>query len=117
MNFRENLKAELQYRGRTVMELSALSGVKKTTLDSYLKEKAYSPSAELAVHIARALGVSVEYLVTGEEIKGKNQTSASSPGVRAFLDAVMGLNKKDRDAVIGLSKLLKEHEDAERGKG
>lgn len=35
------------------------------TIDNYLRENTSQPTAENAVKIAQALGVSVEYLVTG----------------------------------------------------
>ncbi len=67
MSFRDNLKAELAYQDILVKELADLSGVNKRTLDNYLREKANTPPADVAVKIARALNVSVEYLVTGAE--------------------------------------------------
>lgn len=66
MGFKDNLRNELQFRGLTVKELSALSGIKKQTLDNYLSTHNSTPSAEAAVKIAQAVNVSVEYLVTGK---------------------------------------------------
>lgn len=93
MGFRENLKQELSFSGMPVKELAASSGVPKRALDSYLlTENASMPSADNAVRIARALGVSVEYLVTGE--------GATTPNdVRKTLQRLMRLNKKDRKIV------------------
>jgi transcriptional regulator with XRE-family HTH domain len=65
MAFRENLKAELVYQGMIVKELAKRTEISKHTLDNYLNVNNYMPSAENAVKIARALGVSVEYLVLG----------------------------------------------------
>jgi len=65
MGFKENLKSELAYQGMPVKQLSELSGVNKRTIDSYLRFNGKTPSVENAVKIARALCVSVEYLVTG----------------------------------------------------
>ena len=67
MGFKENLKIELDYKGMKVKELAFISGVNKRTLDLYLSSAAKMPSAENAVKIAAALGVSVEYLVTGKD--------------------------------------------------
>ena len=67
MSFRENLKAELAYQDVLVKELAELAGINKRTLDNYLREKANTPPADVAVKIAQALNVSVEYLVTGVE--------------------------------------------------
>jgi transcriptional regulator with XRE-family HTH domain len=67
MGFRENLKFELAYKGMLVKELAALSGISRHTLDNYLNIRGHIPSADIAVKIAHALDVSVEYLVTGED--------------------------------------------------
>lgn len=64
--FRENLKQELAYKDMRVKELSEKTGISKHTIDHYLAENSSEPLAEAAVKIAQALGVSVEYLVTGE---------------------------------------------------
>lgn len=75
MGFKENLKIELNYKGMTVKELAFASGVNKRTIDQYLSAAAKMPSAENAVKIATALGVSVEYLVTGKNSAAQTQTS------------------------------------------
>lgn len=67
MGFRENLKDELKYQDIRVKELAERSGVSKRVIDHYLAEKYTEPQAENAVKIARVLGVSVEYLVTGRD--------------------------------------------------
>ena len=67
MGFKENLREKLKFRNMTVKELSALSGIKKQTLDNYLSTHNSIPSVEAGVKIARTLHVSVEYLVTGKE--------------------------------------------------
>ncbi|MBR1614655.1 MAG: helix-turn-helix transcriptional regulator [Treponema sp.] len=66
MAFRENLKSELEFKNMKVKELSEKTGISRRTIDQYLSAAAKMPSAENAVKIAQALGVSVEYLVTGK---------------------------------------------------
>jgi transcriptional regulator with XRE-family HTH domain len=52
----------------SVKELASLSGVHKRAIDNYLRTiDAALPIADAAVKIAHALGVTVEYLVTGED--------------------------------------------------
>jgi transcriptional regulator with XRE-family HTH domain len=94
MGFRENLKEELKESGMLVKELAVASGVKKTTIDGYLKGNGYKPSAEHAVRIAEALGVSVEYLVTGEEIK--TTIGLLSGEMRRLLRSFAGLSRVDK---------------------
>lgn len=72
MSFKENLKSELKYQGMQLKELSARCGISKNTLGNYLTGHNSVPSADSAVKIAHALGVSVEYLVTGCDINGKS---------------------------------------------
>ena len=67
MGFRENLKDELNFQDIKVKELASQTGINKRTIDNYLRENESQPSVENAVKIAKTLGVSVEYLVTGKE--------------------------------------------------
>jgi len=100
MGFRENLKQELNFSGMLVKELAAVSGVQKRALDTYLlSENASMPPADAAVRIAQALGVSVEYLVNGEE-------TALPYDVRNVIKPLMQLNKKDRRVVSVLINAL-----------
>ena len=68
-SFKENLRSELDFQGLTVKELSARTGIIKGSLDNYLGVRASIPPADIAVRIAKALNVSVEYLVTGADEK------------------------------------------------
>ena len=77
-----------------VKELAMASGVRKRALDTYLlSENASMPPADTAVRIANALGVSVEYLVTGRE------QNEMPPDVRLIVQHLLQLSKKDRKAV------------------
>jgi transcriptional regulator with XRE-family HTH domain len=102
MSFRENLKGELEYRGLLVKELAASSGVSKKTLDNYLLIDSCSmPPADKAVAIARALDVSVEYLVSGKK-PGNEQAfkECLSPEIRAIGDIVEPLCWEERKLVV-----------------
>ncbi len=70
MGFREFLKDEMEYQGLTARALSEKSGVSKRTIDNYLKKNPQEPSVSNAYKIAKALNVSIEYLLTGEEYTG-----------------------------------------------
>jgi transcriptional regulator with XRE-family HTH domain len=105
MGFKENLKSELAYQGIVVKELASLSGISKHTLDNYLNVREYMPSADAAVKIARALGVTVEYLVTGED----NALDKSNFGheIRSLIQNFRLLNENDRKMIIGIVQLYK----------
>jgi len=110
MGFKENLKAELSYAGILVKELAELSGIKKQTIDSYLRGNNYTPSVVAAVKIAKVLGVSVEYLVTGKETKDKELHSSLNHEIRPLLKSLEQLNGEERriiiDNALNLTKAL-----------
>ena len=102
MGFRENLKQELGFNGMLVKELAAATGIPKRALDTYLlSTKASMPPADTAVKIAHALGVSVEYLITGEE-------TALPPDIRLMVRNLQRLGKKDRKVASVLINALLE---------
>ena len=113
MGFKENLKAELAYRNILVKELASISGVNRRTIDNYLREDGSIPSADAAVRIAAALGVTVEYLITGNEHQERG-ASQPVPDSRAILKNLEALNRRDRKIVLNLIKSLKDMEDSEK---
>jgi transcriptional regulator with XRE-family HTH domain len=104
MGFRENLKQELSYNGMLIKELAAASAVHKRALDTYLRANASMPPADAAVRIARTLGVTVEYLVTGEK-------QATPKDIRSISLDLYKLNKRDRKVVAILIKAMIEQEE------
>jgi len=107
MGFRENLKAELAYRNMLVKELVSVSGINRRTLDNYLREDCSMPPADAAVRIATALGVTVEYLITGHE-QQEREGPALLPDSRVILKNIETLSKRDRKIVFSLIKTLNE---------
>jgi transcriptional regulator with XRE-family HTH domain len=105
-DFKKNLRDELDYQGLTVKELSAQTGIAKGTLDCYLGTRASMPPADAAVKIAQALGVSVEYLVTGEEAKKGLIFQVANRQLRSIMQISQGLGERDRDTLLGLAKIL-----------
>jgi len=105
MGFKENLKSELAYQDMKVKELASLSGISKPTLDNYLNVRGHMPPADVAVKIARALGVSVEYLVTGDENPQSN--SANRAETRLLIQNFKLLSKSDQQMIFGIIKLFR----------
>jgi transcriptional regulator with XRE-family HTH domain len=101
MGFRDNLKQELAYTGMLKKELAAASGVHKRAIDTYVRTNASMPPADVAVKIARALGVTVEYLVTGEE-------SSIPKDAGTIIREILKLNRRDRRLVTLLVKAMNE---------
>ena len=104
-DFRTNLRAELDYLGLTVKELGEKTGIAKGTLDCYLGARASMPPADIAAKIANSLGVTVEYLVTGQETK--KQDRLLDHNIRSIIKILTELSEKDIETVLGLSIILK----------
>jgi len=74
-DFSKRLRSEIEYKGLSRKEFSAKTNIKIRALDTYLGPNPSMPPADTAVKIAAALGVSVEYLVTGKEYQQKTDIS------------------------------------------
>ena len=110
MSFKTNLKEQLSFAGIYVKELAALSGLKKQTIDSYLNRNNVMPSADAAVAIARVLGVSVEYLVTGEDTKVNTVLNVKE--ARLGAEIITKLNDKNRKMALAiLNTMLKQEKE------
>ena len=114
MGFRENLKAELSYSGMLVKELAAKTGLKKHTIDNYLSVRGRMPAADAAVRIASALGVSVEYLITGSETSKDRISMHFSPEIRYMALTAEKLRPDYRKIALSLIETLKKHEDSQK---
>jgi len=107
MGFRENLKSELLYQDMLVKELAQITGISRHTLDNYLNVRENMPTADVAVKIAQALGVSVEYLVTGEE--NQQEKPALGTETRVLIQNFKLLSEDDRKMIIAIVQLFKNH--------
>lgn len=66
MDFKSRLKDAMEYAGIRHKELSERAGVTQRALLTYVSATPSMPPADVAVRIAKVLGVTVEYLVCGE---------------------------------------------------
>lgn len=101
MGFKENLKTELSYQDILVKELADKTDINKSTLDNYLRDKHSSPTVENAVKIAKALNVSVEYLVTGND-----NHSISKENADIIHHITTDLQKLDKYDLVSISSLI-----------
>lgn len=109
MGFAENVKFEMDFQDIQIKELSIKTGISKNTLDKYLFGKKVQPGVENAVKIAKALGVSVEYLVLGNtEIQEQNLNIPS--GSKELFDKYNKLNRFNRKTVLDLLTSLLERQ-------
>ena len=67
--FKQTLRAEMDFQDIKVKDLAYNTGISPRTLEGYLGSRASMPPADIAVKIANALNVTVEYLVTGKNTR------------------------------------------------
>jgi len=114
-DFSMNLRAELDFLGLTVKELSARTRIPKRTLDCYFGVRASVPPADVATKIAAALGVTVEFLVTGQEVKKQGRPPDNrqfdirlfDKDIRSIIQILGDLSEKDVETMLGLARVLK----------
>ena len=94
MSFGERLKEEMEYKGLQHKELAAMANIKPRTLLTYVGSHPSMPPADVAVRLAEALDVSVEYLVEGES----NRKEISSRH-RHLVNSFEKLSEKEKKAV------------------
>jgi len=109
-NFSRRLRSEIEYIGLNQKEFAAKTGIKKRALDSYLGIQQSMPPADTAVKIASALGVSVEYLVTGKEY----QKSIDISGYLQFRDILDDLAVLPEEILNPIRAMIKTAADKER---
>lgn len=97
-----------------VKELAAQSGLRKHTIDNYLSVRGRMPAADVAVSIARVLGVSVEYLITGCEIAENKDSVQISPEIRHMVRIAEKLKPDYRKIALSFIETLKKHEDSQQ---
>ena len=71
------------------------------TFLSYIDSRGYLPNVETAVKIARALGVSVEYLVTGEDSQLARDSKHSE-----IQEIVKDLSNLDKNQILTVKKMI-----------
>ena len=94
MSFAENLKEMLEIKDIEIKELANATGISKNTIDNYLSGQKSIPNAENAVKIAKFLGTTVEYLVTG-----LLQENLSHQQISRTIKNLYRLKKTDLEAV------------------
>lgn len=110
MGFKENLKSELTYQNILVKGLAARSGINLHTINNYLNTHSRIPSAEAVVKIAQTLGVSVEYLVTGQETKRSVSLASLEPETRSLIQIAGELPATERHTLLQFAQFLKNQE-------
>jgi len=111
-DFSRRLRSEIEYIGLNQKEFAAKAGIKKRALDAYLRTQQSIPPADTAVKIAAALGLSVEYLVTGKEYRQNIDIS----GYLRFRDILDDLAVLPDELLDPIKAMIKTAADSERKK-
>ena len=109
MNFKKNFKTILMNSGIKVKDISALTKISPQTLYNYLRPKGNAPSLVNGIKIARALSVSVEYLVFGND---QNETKFDID-LRTINTLAGKLTNKQKKLAIEFLKTLMQRRDIE----
>jgi len=111
MSFKENLRESIDFCGIEQKELAYKANISLRNIENYLRENASIPSADKAVRIAQVLGVTVEYLVTGENPTIK-KIAGIEPEIRQLINALNSLPINKQRIVIknalNLTGIIKE---------
>jgi transcriptional regulator with XRE-family HTH domain len=73
-SFPQRLRLEIDKKFKNVAEIAKATGLNPTTIGYYLKDKSL-PRSEEMLKLSRALGVSMEYLLTGEDSKPQDSAA------------------------------------------
>jgi len=86
-------------------ELAAKTGLSLKTIENYVKKDSSIPSADRALQIAQALGVTVEYLVTGKK-NTKNNGAEILTANKEIIGILQKLDNYNHEIVISMAKML-----------
>ncbi|MBP3365921.1 MAG: helix-turn-helix transcriptional regulator [Treponema sp.] len=108
MNFWEAVDEELKFLGKSRKELGAEADFDPSYISKGIARNGI-PNADLAVRIARSLGVTVEYLVDGKNQNSGGKESVSMREIllcRKYAAAVRKLEQMENDRRTVFLRLL-----------
>jgi transcriptional regulator with XRE-family HTH domain len=105
MSFRDNLRETLDFIDMQQKELAAKTGLSQKTIENYVKKGASIPTADKAVLIAQALGVTVEYLVTGKENAYKELAILLAKH-KEIIDILSKLDNYNYKVIVSMARTL-----------
>ncbi len=114
MSFKENLKEAMYCKNLTTVQLAALTNINPGTISSYLKTKNSMPPADKALKLAKALDVSVDFLVNGFDSKSESSIQQKSPfPIEVFKIAkeLDGLDKEELAIITSMVRFIKKRKE------
>lgn len=101
------LRAAYLSSGKTVREISKASGVNKLTIDNWLGTEPTMPRALALAMVGKVLGVTVEYLVSGDEgIAANNEELQYFQKARRWRKVVERLDSLDPELAEKVTSLI-----------
>ena len=105
MSFWENVDEELKFRGMERKELGAKAGFPESYISKGIARKS-APSTDLALKIAKALNVSVEFLITGKEPQKNSADGRLSPETKRLITKLNHLSPKQKQIIFDMADAL-----------
>ena len=105
MDFWERVEEELSFQGKTKKELAALTNIKEQTLHKAFERRS-SPTAEAAFKISKALNVSMEFLITGNEKQITSEDNRITPEIKQMITKMNRFTQKQKQVIFDLVNVL-----------
>ncbi|WP_099205621.1 helix-turn-helix domain-containing protein [Scatolibacter rhodanostii] len=118
MDIYDRIEKLLQENKMSAYKLSKITGI-STGLLSQWKGRSQNPSADKLQKVADCFGVSVDYLLTGEESTQKERpaTKSDEPEITfddftyAFLDESKELTEENKQKLLEMAKFFKQQQE------
>ncbi len=98
MDFKTRLREQIDFLGLLDKEVADKAGISKYSLDTYVGARGCMPAADVAVRLAKVLGVSVEWLITGEDAR------TPTADINLLYHYYAHLGAHDRKMILALAK-------------
>lgn len=103
-DFTNRIDALLVERTLRRVDICRATGISESTIRTWITRDAM-PSAEAAFKVAQYFGVTVEYLLTGQNLEDAPQLYLS-PEENEIIDIYRSLDKKSKNVLVGMAQLL-----------
>lgn len=114
MDFKQNLRNEIAYQGLQMKQVAADAGLSYGAFLAYVDHRERLPSVEIGVRIAKALGVSVEYLVTGKNHERSDNNMSKYLQFKDMLDELLLLRPDTIETIKVMIHAAAEREEAKK---
>ena len=106
MSFNENLKEAMYCKNLTTVQLADLTDINSGTISNYLKTKGSIPPADKALKLAKALDVSVDFLVNGFDSKTESSLQQKSPFSIEVFKIAQKMDSLDKDELTIINSMI-----------